>query len=631
MAYVLKFPCLRSLALITICLLLTTQASANDLSLDEGLQRIQDSPETVVAEYSNILQTLNEDASSNQTNIAIAHLVISSWHYDKFLAKKAHYHAKEALHSIQHKPNSLLYNQVLVVYAKALELDGQAETAKPMAERAVQWASANADSVLLQEAYIALGLCDLTLGKYGDSLQSFTLAYELAKAAPNPSRTTGELAYYLGMVYEYTDNLPVAISFFQEALDYSRGTDNQISYSDTLYGLAKAYKTNGQADKALPLFQESLKISIEFDDAQGQAYTHKELAGIYLENGNDLQAHRSLVKALLLFSESKNSFMLANVNEKLADFAYAQNEIPQALEMADIALEYVQGDSHKPAFISLHFLKAKLFSRIGDFEKAYDSLMLTYEEKIKFDQQRNNEKYERLRAEFELNQKEDENKLLVSQNTLANENAKNKDQQNLVFKLLLVLLACVALAVLFLYQQSKKAQKQLKVLASTDSLTKLANRRTAFNNLATQLKLANREHYELSVALVDLDHFKNINDELGHPIGDRVLSLFAQLAMEQFRSTDMIARIGGEEFLFIFPFTNIEQAQLLIIDFTDTVKEDPELRNLIKRTLTCSVGVVDATKYDDELSTISAADKMMYEAKKFGRDAIMIDAFNNTD
>ena len=115
--------------------------------------------------------------------------------------------------------------------------------------------------------------------------------------------------------------------------------------------------------------------------------------------------------------------------------------------------------------------------------------------------------------------------------------------------------------------------------------------------MSTQLKLARRENYELAIALVDLDFFKKINDKYGHPAGDQILLGFANLASQMFRESDTIARIGGEEFLFIFPYTRVDQAQDLIIEFTEKLRFSEAVTTAINEALTCSVGITNPLLY----------------------------------
>ena len=594
--------------------------------LHEGNERIESSPKTVIDEYLKLLEQSSANNNTSNEKLAATHYILSKAYYAKILANKASFHAQTALDLLQDEQytDSLLYNKVLVLVAYANEMLGHVKKARPMAEQALEWAELNKNNVLKQDAIVVLGLCDLSSGAFDAALLRFNQAYYMNNLDPQ-MMAKGHIAYYIALVHEYSNNHSEAIRFYEQAKAYYKQNNRILSYSDALYGLASAYKFIDEHEKALVLFEESLKISKEYNDTQGQGYTYKELATIYLNQKQFKKAHLNMIKALQLFSESKNPFMLAIVHHELADFALMQGQIPQAHKLADIALTYAEGESLRPHFIRLTKFKSKLLAKNGNFKEAYETLLISYEEQINFNSVHNNELYERMRAEFNLNEKEDQNRELEMLNNRAHLSLEAQERQKMILIFLSGLCFAIALGAIAMYKKSRKAQSQLAKLANTDPLTQLANRRTAFISLASQIKLAKRESYDLSIALVDLDHFKMINDKLGHPAGDKVLRIFAKLAQSQFRSSDVIARIGGEEFLFIFPFTDVAQAQSLIIDFTEEIKNLEELNTLIGRPLTCSVGIVNANDFADELSAISAADKAMYKAKNSGRDAIVID------
>jgi diguanylate cyclase (GGDEF)-like protein len=109
----------------------------------------------------------------------------------------------------------------------------------------------------------------------------------------------------------------------------------------------------------------------------------------------------------------------------------------------------------------------------------------------------------------------------------------------------------------------QKANETISRLAATDELTNLSNRRSFNERLSAALSAARRHDYPLSMIMIDLDHFKTVNDTLGHSEGDHVLKMFADLLREMIRAEDEAARWGGEEFIIILPHTSCEAATAL--------------------------------------------------------------------
>ena len=170
-----------------------------------------------------------------------------------------------------------------------------------------------------------------------------------------------------------------------------------------------------------------------------------------------------------------------------------------------------------------------------------------------------------------------------------------------------------------------KLQNELNVLASTDSLTQLYNRRY-FSKVSKHIcDLARRDKKSLSLIMLDIDDFKNINDSYGHNIGDEVIVKFAQILQQEQRESDIICRFGGEEFVILLPETNILSAQKVAEKIRLGTQElSMEIENQQSLQFTISIGVssvVIENEYDLE-QTISRADKALYRAKKSGKNRV---------
>lgn len=172
----------------------------------------------------------------------------------------------------------------------------------------------------------------------------------------------------------------------------------------------------------------------------------------------------------------------------------------------------------------------------------------------------------------------------------------------------------------------EQTREELEKLAATDMLTALHNRRN-FMALA-QAEIARSQRYgrPVSVALADLDHFKLVNDEHGHAVGDLALRAFADMVRDTLRTTDIAGRYGGEEFAFVFPETTPQEAAVL----AERLRQRFEklvitLDNGHALRLTTSLGVADASAISIE-DALRFADHALYEAKAGGRNAVVMSA-----
>jgi len=174
----------------------------------------------------------------------------------------------------------------------------------------------------------------------------------------------------------------------------------------------------------------------------------------------------------------------------------------------------------------------------------------------------------------------------------------------------------------FLASVLSEYQHHLVQLATEDPLTQLLNRRGMAEALNVSLATAARQGLSTSAIMVDIDHFKKVNDNFGHETGDRVIQQIAGLLSQMARASDVIARIGGEEYLLVLPDTPLESAKVLANRIRATIDENPLLihRQTIHITVSLGVACVEGAVNLDELS--QGADRAMYLAKRGGRNRV---------
>lgn len=161
-------------------------------------------------------------------------------------------------------------------------------------------------------------------------------------------------------------------------------------------------------------------------------------------------------------------------------------------------------------------------------------------------------------------------------------------------------------------------------LSLTDPLTGLYNRRHLDNNLEREFLRAKRYKNELSIAVIDIDFFKKVNDTYGHLCGDYVLKEVAYMILDTLRKTDMVFRYGGEEFVAILTETPIDKAVIPLERLRNAVENYPFVYNGEKFQVTISIGV-SSTKKETETSGefLDFADKALYFAKNQGRNRVI--------
>lgn len=176
----------------------------------------------------------------------------------------------------------------------------------------------------------------------------------------------------------------------------------------------------------------------------------------------------------------------------------------------------------------------------------------------------------------------------------------------------------------FLLMHHERIYQQMHTLATTDTLTGVLAR-GALESLGRQLLHECRAlGRPLSLLMIDVDHFKRINDHHGHAVGDEVLRRIARRIRSQLRADDRVGRLGGEEFLVLLPGATGEQAQAVAGRIHQRVRERPVSHQSLSLPVTVSLGVIEADAEEIEWSTLlTRADHAMYQAKHGGRDRVV--------
>jgi diguanylate cyclase (GGDEF)-like protein len=172
-------------------------------------------------------------------------------------------------------------------------------------------------------------------------------------------------------------------------------------------------------------------------------------------------------------------------------------------------------------------------------------------------------------------------------------------------------------------QELEQSRRYLKEQADTDPLTRLANRRSFFASASTSLAQMQRQNEHFSVIILDIDHFKRINDTYGHQAGDVVLQQLAMVLSTAIREGDSLARIGGEEFVVASPYTNRLAAIVLSERLRKAVEDSEFMFEGNRIPVTISLGIASKNSGDDDVDKLLAvADSRLYLAKQKGRNRI---------
>lgn len=300
----------------------------------------------------------------------------------------------------------------------------------------------------------------------------------------------------------------------------------------------------------------------------------------------------------------------------------------QAIGLFEQAKTLSEGISKKqlsqPIFADLYLALAKSLEAMNDFENAYQAKKHYIEKFNDYSDEKRAKTIDLLTEEYEIARKVEANELLDNESKLnalqLDEVKKYQVHQQRNF----ILIFCSILIFALLFLRQFKVRKKLLFLSNTDSLTSLLNRSALFSHGQALVKQTIEQQKDLSVLLFDIDHFKNVNDEYGHQVGDLVLVEVTKLVNEAMRARDTFARLGGEEFVILLPDTNIDKAKAIAVRVTEKIAQHNFNSLGVSHPITLSIGVAnikDTTAIFEDI--LHAADLAMYQAKQQGRNQMV--------
>ncbi|MGB1263199.1 MAG: tetratricopeptide repeat-containing diguanylate cyclase [Cognaticolwellia sp.] len=549
--------------------------------------------------------------------------LLSEAYFALYYPKKAMQQARRGLAAITQQNQPWLYYRLVLAQSSAFDLQGEPLKGLAGTTEALNWAIDHENKALQLDALFIRGMLLTTLLEYTGALQDLQQAYPLTPQ-PDSVVNKGNVANMIGQVYTYRGEPALSIPFIEESIDYHRQHQQKLELSMSLFNLGKAYKGNKNLQISIELFRESLELSQQLQDIQGEAYALKELADINILHQQYALATTQLSQAKAIFAQSDNPYMQFETASLFVELALRQNQTKLAWQYFLEAKQYLDPNSMPLHQLTLDEIRARILAAEKDYQQAYQLLDDIINQKQKIYNQRSSSKLHQLRSQYELEVKEQRNQLLENENQLSKIRLAQQQQSNKLVWLYFAMAVLVCSMLAFMFYRSLRNRKNLLRLASEDGLTRLYNRRKTMELLQREFEMTQRYELPLCVAIIDLDLFKQINDNFGHGVGDKVLKQFANLCKNTFRHTDIIGRIGGEEFLIALPHTHRDDAERLLDELRNKVTSIANTLAIANLSVSISCGLCQHTDQKDIEALIAHADAALYNAKETGRNRVEV-------
>ena len=459
-----------------------------------------------------------------------------------------------------------------------------------------------------------------TFGRGAEALTEMIEAHRLYELKRDTASVAGVLSDLSWIYHREQDNLQSlrrAIDSGEAALAMLDASRERYLADCVHHNLAGAYL----ASHMLPQAREHIELALEFanaiDDVVGVGYIDRLHGDIELEAG-----HPDV--ALRLFDQAKTVFRQYDVEDMFLKASISKVEVLTVLgrrTQAQQALDEAEPVRRKIDSANLdvlyHRAALHLYETFGDFERALrasKALAAAQERHISED---NRKAANELQERFETQRKGAENSLLRAQQHAA------ESQRWLLLATLFLSLALLGATSAYLIQQVR-VKRRLAELAACDDLTGMPNRRSIMAT-ARQVNSDRRGSLQSAcIAVLDIDHFKAVNDTYGHDVGDAALITFARTCSSNVRSQDSIGRFGGEEFLLVLPGASVADLPAVFERLQSGLRAAAVPGMPADARLSFSMGCTDLRADDEVEQAIHRADESLYRAKGEGRDRFAV-------
>ena len=509
--------------------------------------------------------------------------------------------------------------------------------------RCYETALSVADSGLCARARALQGAISLHRGDLRGALELVVEAERYSEGAGDPA-ARAEVAALKAQVCFFTGSYGEAVSNAELAVQTAERTQDldlqMYARRATCMVLANVRVPDWPAR-----LEELLALTIDSGDRWEEAISRNDLA-CYLQEQGELEAAELEIGRALDVAHaitSGNRFALAIIHSSRADIRLLAGRAQEALEDSERSIALLTDDPYPNPYVLGATVRAAVQARMalgqlddarqagegmlswlgdrvprtrslilstlaealhaaGRFEDAYDALSRAAELEARAFRELSELQISLERATLEIRAARQERDALAAQNgQLAEAHAELARRAN----------------------KLEQLQDQLRDQADRDWLTGLRNRRY----LARELERLTRERLAgpLSLAVLDLDHFKSINDRFGHEAGDKVLVRVAELLGDALRGSDVVVRSGGEEFIVLMPLTDAPAARICCERIRAAVRDEPWEQIDPHLRITASVGIASADELPDLGVLVKLADQRLYAAKHAGRDRVVSD------
>jgi diguanylate cyclase (GGDEF)-like protein len=522
---------------------------------------------------------------------------------------------------------SIVISEILYLKGFAFESLGDIPQATKEYKKGLEVAESLHSKVQVAAGLINLGAIAYLTDDFKRSLVLLNDAYNIAKQTDD-DEIKGLVNTELGIVYAHLLQDEQSMIFYQQSYAHFKKAGMLLAAHNSLQNIAVMHVYSKDYQKAISVFETIISESNKDSpsDSMYTAYSGLSWAHLRKEESNPDAAYEYLLMSKPYLQNTER------IDYEL-DYYYAEAYILNKLERFEETLDSIAKleritTNHqemslikKQNYVSLFGLKASVYYQQKQFLRAYQAKSKEISLTDKMYENEDNRSITQVRLKLEAEQADKKNKILHSQEVMHRANLRGVKLEHEEQRVYLIISALITLAIAWVLVKLIQSQRKLKIASNIDALTGVANRRSLMKKLEESLKLSQRSGACLSVLLIDVDNFKDINDALGHSAGDNVLIKIAELGAGIMRKNDLFGRFGGKEFMVYLPNTPLSSALEIGEKIRHSINDYSWPFNEPK-SVSVSIGVASLKNGSDLIQLIKCVDEQLYQAKASGRNKV---------
>lgn len=585
-------------------------AAPSDVLLDRAQAEARVDPESSRRHAEEALRQLVAQPDPDQQ--IRAHALLCDYHSERDRAA-ALAHIEQARQLLPQARRPGLRARIANCEGEVNEFANDTGRAAALYQEAVATAEAHGERELLADALFLRGYLSGMQGAFAAGLADLQRAQAIYEELKLPQQVRNTINGIAGL-YSRVGDYQQARDYFEASLQIQRAEGLTRDEVVTRYNLGRVLEKLKDWNAAEHSFNEVLRLSRQIGYVRGEAYALRGLAQVQNARGNHFDVLSLLDRAARQQGETTDELLRAQILLQRGIALRGLQRPLDSIETLQGALEVFEKADSVGDIAATRAELARALAATGNWQGAYEQHVQFQTANEALQQRQLDQRYASLTAA-----KDKENALLQKQQSATMHALNQEKRATRLQEAVIVLVVALAAVLATLAWRSRRTSLAMRTLAMTDELTGVPNRRQVLSRLGSLLASGTG----CSVLIVDIDHFKTINDQHGHLVGDDILRAVSAALRTVAHEPIELGRLGGEEFLIASPEASEIAARRLAERLLSSVRSLDLARHVPGGRVTISIGLTVAAPGDTVTHLLRRADDALYAAKASGRDCVV--------